>query len=441
MTYEQCKHYIEILRKSLNEDKKRFELDDNAFLIELTLLLEDPMKGQRSPAKSAFKLLSDLLCNDSDENKQVAFFVLCIEICEICFPKKTTDSPTKISYQNGNIFFTPTVQYTSDLNKLSPERWTFFCNALRQTSVAELNIEIYDENIIDERKQELQQIFREKSTTSKVLLASTNFQYLSLNEKTRTATTGGSSYHSFLKFRPSCPDYHRNGFQWSTDKLEQFFSDGLLQHYAATVSPFDFEYNYQQRYEETDVKLFKYEIRKFQRIFNFLGINTHISHEEKHHWLREVIEPLFAEIKSLKLLLKCGAVFQLLKQLGEQHNSLREKLCGGSIKEQRLSIDRQLETIQCFIYNWTRFFCKEVQLFVQAHKSDLNLLKDNVKHFSPSNNPIDSMNIDIEEREKISTLLSELDTILERKDGRYSTLSRAKEELKASSANTHTPQF
>lgn len=53
------------------------------------------------------------------------------------------------------------------------------------------------------------------------------FTYVRLTEDTRFATGGSSEFYS-QRFHDLSSEYHRNGKDWSDERLAEFFSEGLL---------------------------------------------------------------------------------------------------------------------------------------------------------------------------------------------------------------------
>jgi hypothetical protein len=229
--------------------------------------------------------------------------------------------------------------------------------------------------------------------------------YPRLDSVSRDAMGGGSPLYS-QAFAEASKTYHGNGRNWEQDKLEKFFSDGLLQYYVGMVSGFDFDC--QQPSSMPDTKHLNVRINLFPPtgerptsprvgiwntfLFATLCLGPSMNKEKTDTittqispWI-PVVSEIFSKIKSIPFLLKIGAEFQRLKQHNE-HLQYAQNVNSRKPYSDVFENEREMEMLQTAIVWWVHDYVRQLKKFISDNNYNLEDVKSKLNEFVPNDPP------------------------------------------------------
>ncbi len=212
-----------------------------------------------------------------------------------------------------------------------------------------------------------------------------------LNEELVGATSGRSGFHS-QTFRNQVDGYHRRGDTWTDKAFQLFFAEGLLQHYVAIITKFDFQYNPQNLLNP--LKLYHYEIEYIYclyesfRIDEKFDVDDHDSIKKATQWL-ELIGDLFNKLKKVPQLLDVGGRYQKIKVLNEKLlNAIYEEQnveAKQSLEKNIYQNDREMDSLQKHILFHVIEFGYQVKEFLAEKTYNLDQIKKDKELFEYKN--------------------------------------------------------
>ena len=217
-----------------------------------------------------------------------------------------------------------------------------------------------------------------------------------LTDEIRHATAGHSGYHS-LWFLEQCPSYHVTGRNWPKSELDRFFKEGLLRHYMGIVSTYHADYAYENVEALIQTGRFRsYDYDLLTQLFSHLGLSETIGiNRPIIEWVQEakpwfsVITTLFDRVMQLDKLLSLGGDYQKIKQ---EIEALNQRLLASAnrgqdpaslryLQDELVAKDAELEKKQWVIYNWVRFACFEMSVFLKENHYDITLVTRHLPNF------------------------------------------------------------
>jgi hypothetical protein len=217
-----------------------------------------------------------------------------------------------------------------------------------------------------------------------------------LSETLYHAAGGTSEYYS-PKFVGLCTEYHSNGRLWMQHELEDFFQEGLLQHYIGKVSginlnktaaylddPDSFlEHIYDQEHglNTTDSDTAR---EAPWDVSTMIGEHFGDDTEKKKRFVDTVLK-LVNKIKTIPILLKKGGDFQRLKQFNEAYQKeIDANIAAGNpslnqgLNRQVNQNNAEMNRLQLEIYNWVEYFYADLKEFIHSDRFDWVALESNV---------------------------------------------------------------
>lgn len=217
----------------------------------------------------------------------------------------------------------------------------------------------------------------------------TEFTMKALTTSLRDAAFDSGSYYS-QDFKSLCPEYHKEGRNWTDSALKRFFAKGLLQHYVATLSGYDVEAP--QNYSHMSANSTRIN-PNVQLLFIVFAIPLPQQKAQPRQWVALIAKAL-AMCKEQDPLLTLGANFQRLKQALEHLQSRINATTRHEVdplntyldQAARLTyqIDACLDRMQHAIYNAVRYFIEEIKDFFDACDFDVVLINKNLESFKPT---------------------------------------------------------
>jgi hypothetical protein len=202
------------------------------------------------------------------------------------------------------------------------------------------------ENVLAERILKSQTAEPHRGEVVKAEGAKRDINLVKLSILQREATFGTGQYYSEW-FHRMCASYHQGGDEWSDDRLQRFFVEGLLRHYIGEEIAYDFTYNYEMwgypeyrieytarsaitgqeesRREDHEIIPTYYDRTKFAPIaivFN-LDLSTPIQNLVPY---ARILGQYLKELSENKTLLKLGGDFQKQKVVTEKMETALENL-------------------------------------------------------------------------------------------------------------------